>query len=100
MIAGLGDSGVLTAIRLARQFDVVGISTKPALVSGQELGIRLEVVKRSDDVSGFQVLPRRWVVERTLGWLTRCRRLCRDYERTIAHAEDVLPFPALRPEVF
>ena len=41
VIAGLGDSGVLTAIRLARHFDIVGISAKPALVSGQELGWRL-----------------------------------------------------------
>lgn len=41
VIAGLGDSGILTAIRLARHTDVVGISVKPALVSGQELGIRL-----------------------------------------------------------
>lgn len=41
VIAGLGDVGVLTAIRLARQADVVGISVKPALVSGQELGVRL-----------------------------------------------------------
>jgi apoptosis-inducing factor 2 len=41
IIAGLGDSGVLTAIRLARHVDVVGISVKPALVSGQELGWRL-----------------------------------------------------------
>lgn len=41
VIAGLGDSGVLSAIRLAKQFDVVGISAKPALVSGQELGWRL-----------------------------------------------------------
>jgi NADH dehydrogenase FAD-containing subunit len=41
VIAGLGDSGVLTAIRLARRFDIVGISAKPALVSGQELGWRL-----------------------------------------------------------
>ncbi|OBF50697.1 pyridine nucleotide-disulfide oxidoreductase [Mycobacterium sp. 852002-50816_SCH5313054-b] len=41
VIAGLGDVGVLTAIRLARHADVVGISSKPALVSGQELGIRL-----------------------------------------------------------
>ena len=41
VIAGLGDVGVLTAIRLARRTDVVGISVKPALVSGQELGIRL-----------------------------------------------------------
>jgi apoptosis-inducing factor 2 len=41
VIAGLGDSGVLTAIRLARHAEVVGISVKPALVSGQELGWRL-----------------------------------------------------------
>ncbi|HEY5841484.1 MAG TPA: pyridine nucleotide-disulfide oxidoreductase, partial [Mycobacterium sp.] len=41
VVAGLGDSGVLTAIRLARHAQVVGISAKPALVSGQELGVRL-----------------------------------------------------------
>lgn len=41
VIAGLGDTGVLTAVRLAGHADVVGISVKPALVSGQELGIRL-----------------------------------------------------------
>ncbi len=47
VIAGLGDTGgVLTAIRLARRFDVVGISVKPGLVSGQELGVR---VARPDD---------------------------------------------------
>lgn len=40
----------------------------------------LEVVKRRDDVQGFQVLPRRWVVERTFGWLGRYRRLSKDYE--------------------
>lgn len=41
VVAGLGDTGVLTAIRLARHADVVGISTKPSWVSGQELGLRL-----------------------------------------------------------
>ena len=46
VVAGLGDVGVLTAIRLSRYADVVGISVKPALVSGQELGIRLS---RPDD---------------------------------------------------
>lgn len=40
----------------------------------------LQIVKRSDDVKGFKVLPRRWVVERTLGWLGRNRRLSKDYE--------------------
>ena len=44
--------------------------------------LKVEVVKRSDDTSGFKVLPRRWVVERTFGWLMRQRRLVRDYEAT------------------
>ena len=42
--------------------------------------VRVEIVKRSDDVKGFKVLPRRWVVERTFGWLGRQRRLSKDYE--------------------
>src|ERR1700749_1782389 len=41
VVAGLGDVGVLTAIRLSKHADVVGISVKPGLVSGQELGVRL-----------------------------------------------------------
>ncbi len=39
-----------------------------------------EVIKRSEEASGFVVLPRRWVVERTFGWLGRYRRLSKDYE--------------------
>ncbi len=38
------------------------------------------MVKRSDDLSGFVVLPKRWLVERTFAWLMRSRRLARDYE--------------------
>ncbi|MBZ2407266.1 IS5 family transposase [Streptomyces sp. L06] len=45
------------------------------------LHLVVTVIKRSDDTSGFVVLPRRWVVERTFGWLLRSRRLARDYER-------------------
>jgi transposase len=44
-------------------------------------GIRLEVVKHTEAKKGFVLLPRRWVVERTFGWLGRFRRLARDYER-------------------
>jgi transposase len=46
----------------------------------QQAGIPLEIVKRSDIVKGFHVLPMRWIVERTYGWLGRCRRLAKDYE--------------------
>jgi transposase len=40
----------------------------------------LEIVKRSDQTTGFEVLPKRWIVERTFGWLGRCRRLAKDFE--------------------
>jgi transposase len=49
--------------------------------------LKVEVVKRSDTTAGFKVLPRRWVVERTFGWLMRQRRLVRDYETNEASAE-------------
>ncbi len=41
---------------------------------------RIEVVKRSAQAKGFDVIPRRWVVERTIAWINRCRRLAKDYE--------------------
>lgn len=49
--------------------------------------LEIEVVKRSDDVKGFAVLHKRWIVERTFGWLMQHRRLARDYERTESSAE-------------
>jgi putative transposase len=42
--------------------------------------LRIAIVKRTDDVKGFKVLPRRWVVERTFGWLSFQRRFSKDYE--------------------
>jgi len=46
----------------------------------------IEVIKRSDAASGFVVLPRRWVVERTFAWLNRNRRLAKDFEATLESA--------------
>ena len=43
-------------------------------------GLSVEIVKRSDSAKGFEVIPKRWVVERTLAWLSRCRRLAKDFE--------------------
>ena len=47
----------------------------------------LEIGKRSDDAQGFVVLPKRWIVERTLAWLSRYRRLSKDYEERSASSE-------------
>jgi putative transposase len=46
----------------------------------------IEIIKRSDAAKGFEVLPRRWVVELTFAWLGRCRRLAKDWETTLQSA--------------
>ncbi|MFF2964406.1 IS5 family transposase [Streptomyces sp. NPDC057963] len=56
----------------------------------QKLALTLEVVKRTDDMEGFVVLPRRWVVERTFAWLMHSRRLARDYETLPATSEAMI----------
>jgi transposase len=62
----------------------------------EQENLEIVAVPRNADVKGFQVLPRRWVVERTFGWLTRCRRLARDYERKTAHAEAMIKVAMIR----
>ena len=47
---------------------------------------QIEIIRRSDAVKGFEVLPRRWVVERTFAWLNRNRRLAKDFEKSIESA--------------
>ena len=47
----------------------------------------IEIVKRAADAIGFELLPRRWVVERTFAWLNRNRRLAKDFEASIASAK-------------
>ncbi len=53
-------------------------------------GWLLEIVRRCDDVRGFNVLPHRWVVERTFGWLGRYRRLSKDYEELTETSESMI----------
>jgi transposase len=53
----------------------------------EQYGIVLEVVKKPAEQQGFVPLPKRWLVQRTLSWITHCRRLARDYERNPAYSE-------------
>jgi transposase len=50
----------------------------------------IEIVKRSDAAKGFKLWPRRWVVERTIAWLNRNRRLAKDFEATIASDQNMI----------
>ena len=56
-----------------------------------------EIVRRSDNAEGFEVLPRRWVVERTLAWLNRNRRLGKDFETAVASAESWVYLSSIQP---
>lgn len=56
----------------------------------------IEIVKRSDQAKGFILLPKRWIVERTLGWLNRCRRLAKDFENLAATALTFLKLASIR----
>ena len=58
--------------------------------------VKVEIVKRSDQAKGFVNLPKRWIVERTIGWLNRCRRLAKDWENLNLTALIFLRFASIR----
>jgi transposase len=95
-IAGLQDRDgahrLLTALRA--KFSTIGLVWADGGYAGRlvdwaqaVLAFAVTIVKRTDDLTGFRVLPRRWVVERTLAWLSKHRRCVRDYETRPDHAE-------------
>lgn len=58
--------------------------------------LKTEIVKRSEQANGFVVLPKRWIVERTIGWLNRCRRLAKDWENLNRKALAFLRLASIR----
>jgi putative transposase len=58
--------------------------------------VKIEIVKRSDQAKGFVALPKRWIVERTIAWLNRCRRLAKDWENLNVTALVFLRFASIR----
>ena len=67
-----------------------GYAGKLVTWAKKALKLTVQIVRRPDDLHTFQVLPRRWVVERTLAWITRCRRTVRHYERLTEHHETIV----------
>ncbi|MGW2710949.1 IS5 family transposase [Streptomyces sp. NPDC001356] len=76
--------------RLARVWADGGYTGHLTDWTSRHLGLVLDIVRRSEDVRGFQPLPRRWVVERSFAWFLRSRRLVRDYERRTDTSEAVI----------
>jgi len=62
----------------------------------QHCGWKLDIVRRPEGAKGFVVLPRRWVVERSIAWLTRNRRLSKDYERCARSSEAMVYLASIR----
>lgn len=76
--------------RLERIWADGGYAGQPVAWVRERAGWELEIVKRSDDMRGFVVLPKRWIVERTFAWLGKCRRLSKDYEHLVESSEALI----------
>lgn len=95
-IAGIQDrdGGLRLLAALREKFSTIELVWADSGYAGRLVGwakhvlsLAVEVVKRTDDVKGFKVLPRRWVVERTFAWISKHRRCVRDYETRPDHHE-------------
>lgn len=98
-IAGVQDrdAGHRLLAALAGRFSTIrlvwadgGYAGRLVAWAAKVLSLTVEIVKRTDDVTGFKVLPRRWVVERTFAWLSKFRRCVRDYETLPTHHEAMI----------
>lgn len=67
-----------------------GYAGRLVVYARQVLRVAVTIVRKQEGQVGFAVLPRRWVVERTLSWISRCRRLDHDYERLPEHSEAMI----------
>ncbi len=94
------DGAALVIDRIRRRFPWLELIWADAIYNARQVDaalarvpcLRLEIVKRTDDLKGFVVLPRRWVVERTFSWFGRNRRLAKDFENL---ADTLAAFVAL-----
>lgn len=97
------DGAKLVFIRAAASFPTISLVWADGGYAGQLIewlrgwcGWVLEVVKKLEGQVGFQVLPRRWVVERTFAWLAHSRRLSKDYEELVENSEAMVQIAMIR----
>jgi transposase len=91
------DGGTPLLAQLRQRFSTLtlvwadgGYAGRLLIWARKTLTLTVQVVKRTDDTAGFQVLPRRWVVERTFAWISKHRRCVRDYETLPEHHETMI----------
>jgi putative transposase len=89
------DGGIVLLSTLGKRFPLLAKLFADAAYQGpvfrQALAkvlphLTLEIITRSDQMKGFVALPKRWIVERTIAWLNRCRHLAKDFENLSRHA--------------
>jgi transposase len=99
------DGGLLRLATLAERFPVLAKLFADEAYQGPRFRkalakvlpqLKTEIVKRGDQVKGFVVLPKRWIGERTIAWLNRCRRLAKDFENLTRHAVAFVHLASIR----
>lgn len=99
------DGGMLLLTALAHRFPHLAKLFADAAYRGPQFRralaklrphLTIEIVTRSDQRKGFVVLPKRWIVERTLAWLNRCRRLAKDFENRTRYAMAFVSLASIR----
>jgi putative transposase len=97
------DGAKLLFLKAAVSFPTISLVWADGGYSGQLIewlhlwcGWVLEIVHKLEGQIGFQILPRRWVVERTLAWLGHARRLSKDYEELVEHSEAMIQIAMIR----
>ena len=99
------DGGILLLASLADRFPLLRKLFADGAYQGPVFGkalaklrpqLKPEILKRSDPAPGFVVVPKRWIVERTIAWLNRCRRLAKDFENRIRTATAFVQLASIR----
>ena len=104
-VGGMDDGGIALLATLFGQFPFLEKLFADSAYQGPIFGnalakvlpcLETEIVKRSDQAKGFVPLPKRWIVERTIAWLNRCRRLAKDWENLNRNALAFLKLASIR----